>query len=85
MSMCFSIARLAPQGRPTHVDELRSLNWAGQPVTKVWLIERVAFRTVDSLDVRSGTTSYKFATPGAYYYCTGACWDSPDFGLLFIH
>jgi len=61
------------------------VDWSGQAVPTVWLYVRPDLSDYDSLDLRSGSLSFKFTTPGTYYYCSGSCWDRPDWGLIFVH
>jgi hypothetical protein len=32
----------------------------------------------------SGSATRRFTTPGTYHYCSGGCWDPPDFGVVYV-
>jgi Big-like domain-containing protein len=61
------------------------VNWAGLALPTVWVSERTNLSAYDSLDLRGGSASYRFAKAGVYFYCTGGCWDTQDWGYIFVH
>ena len=38
----------------------------------------------DSVDLRSGKGSYRFAKAGTYDFCAGGCWDPPEGGTIYV-
>jgi uncharacterized membrane protein YidH (DUF202 family) len=60
------------------------INWSGVAHEKVYLLDR-DYREIASLDLSAGSATRKFVTPGAYRYCSGWCWDPPDFGVIYVH
>lgn len=59
------------------------VSWAEAPVTWIWLMD-INYRVVDSVDVRSGSATRRFQEPGVINYCSGGCWDPPDYGTIFV-
>lgn len=61
-----------------------AVSWAGAPNYNVWLMD-ASYRDLATLDISSGTASYRFITPGTYNYCSGGCWDPPDWGVIVVN
>jgi len=36
------------------------------------------------VDVSSGSGTRRFETPGTVRYCSGGCWDPPDYGVIIV-
>jgi hypothetical protein len=60
------------------------INWTGVPNNSVSLLDRNG-AVIATLDLRSGTASKTFDTPGEIWFCSGGCWDPPDFGFIYVH
>jgi len=56
---------------------------SGRAVTKVYLLN-MNYGVTDSLDLSSGTATHTFTSPGTIRYCSNACWDPPEFGIISI-
>lgn len=59
------------------------LNWEGVPNTTLYLMD-ANHAVVDSLDLSSGFAARRFDRPGVVRYCSGGCWDPPDWGVVNI-
>ena len=60
-----------------------AIDWAGVPVTQIYLMDE-RYGVVDSVDVRTGSATRRFESPGLVPYCSGACWDPPDWGVIYV-
>lgn len=69
-----SIARVAAGG---------TVRWATNQKTMLWFTD-ADYRVVDSLDLRGGSATRRFETPGTVRYCTGGCWDPQEWGVIHI-
>ncbi|MBA3338502.1 MAG: Ig-like domain-containing protein [Geodermatophilaceae bacterium] len=58
-------------------------SWSELPHRMLYLLDDKGY-VVDSLDLRTGFATRKFMTAGAYRYCSAGCWDSPDFGIVYV-
>ncbi|MEP6508426.1 MAG: Ig-like domain-containing protein [Gemmatimonadales bacterium] len=56
---------------------------AGVPHTKVWIYD-AAYRIVATVDLSSGSGSYRFIVKGDYTYCSGGCFDTTDGGRIQV-
>lgn len=61
------------------------INWSGSQNTRVFLLDPETYATLDSVDLIGGRGSRKFTTPGAVIFCSGGCWDPPDWGAIYVH
>jgi hypothetical protein len=39
----------------------------------------------ESIDIGAGPNSMVLTVPGKYRYCSNACWDPPEFGIIVVH
>ena len=73
-----SQAQVAPGG---------SVQWrvgeAGIPVSLVYLMDE-RYNVVDSVDLTKGPATRRFASRGFVSYCSGSCWDPPDWGVIYV-
>lgn len=60
------------------------VNWAGEPHGKIYFLSSDYMTTLDSLVLSSGSVTRKFSAVGEHRYCSGGCWDPPDFGLIRV-
>ena len=60
------------------------LNWTGMPNTRVYLLTADTYAIVDSVELHGGVGLHKFTTPGVVPFCSGGCWDPPDFGVVYV-
>jgi plastocyanin len=60
------------------------ISWAGVPHRSIYLVDRKA-EVLETLELSNGTVTRKFEKPGEYWYCSAACWDPPDFGVVHVH
>jgi plastocyanin len=51
---------------------------------RIWLLD-MNYAVLDSLDSNNGSVTHRFSAPGAYRFCSGSCWDPPDFGIIYSH
>ncbi len=59
-------------------------SWSGVPTDSLWLMDE-DFGVIETLDLSSGLAKRTFETAGTYRYCSGVCWDSPDFGVIHVN
>ena len=59
-------------------------SWSGVPHGMLYVMDK-GFAVLDSLDLSTGFATLKLATAGEYRYCSGSCWDSPDWGIIYVH
>lgn len=74
-------AQVAPGG--TVAWRIGPIDWAGVPVTHVYLMDE-RYSVVDSVDVRTGSATRRFESAGLVRYCSGVCWDPPDWGVIYV-
>ena len=60
------------------------ISWSGIPHGRLYLMDK-GYAVVDSLDLSTGFATLTFPTEGDYWYCSGACWDPPDYGIVYVH
>jgi plastocyanin len=60
------------------------ISWSGVPHRMLYLLDK-RYEVVDSLDLSTGSATLKILTAGEYRYCSAACWDSPDYGIVYVH
>lgn len=60
-------------------------SWSGVPQRMLYLFDADYYAVVDSLDLSNGSATLKLLTPGAHPYCSAACWDPPDYGIIHVH
>jgi plastocyanin len=59
-------------------------SWSGVPHRMLYLMDK-GYAVVDSLDLSTGSATLKILTEGEYRYCSAACWDPPDYGVVYVH
>ena len=59
-----------------------ALNWEGIPVNYVYVMDR--FNNMDSVAVTNGSAKLRLESRGLYHYCSGVCWDPPDWGVIYV-
>lgn len=59
-------------------------SWSDVPHRMLYLMDK-GYAVVDSLDLSTGSATLKLLTKGEYRYCSAACWDPPDHGVVFVH
>ena len=76
---------------PAHVAADGMVEWragyiavSGRPVQSLYLLD-ANYGVVDSVDISSGTAKRSFRNPGVVRYCSNACWDPPEFGIIYVH
>ena len=57
---------------------------SGRPVTSVWLWKNQNSLDYDEVNFAGGVARRTFASPGTYTYCSGGCWDPPEFGTIIV-
>ena len=60
------------------------ISWSGIPHGRLYLLDQ-RYEVVDSLDLSTGSATLTPLTAGEYRYCSGACWDPPDYGIVYVH
>ena len=50
----------------------------------IWLMN-MDFTVLATLDSNNGPLTYRISTPGEYRFCSGSCWDPPEFGIIYSH
>jgi len=60
------------------------VDWAGVPQETIWIMDK-NYQTLERLPLRDGRATKKFETRGTFPYCSGGCWDPPDFGVVQVH
>ena len=59
------------------------IDWAGIPAAQIYLMDEL-YNIVDSVDVRTGSATRRFEARGFISYCSGYCWDPPDWGVIYV-
>lgn len=59
-------------------------SWSDVPHRMLYLLDK-HYEAVDSLDLSTGSATLKILTEGEYWYCSAACWDPPDYGVVYVH
>jgi plastocyanin len=59
-------------------------SWSDVPHRMLYLMDK-GYAVVDSLDLSTGSATLKLLTEGEYRYCSAACWDPPDHGVVYVH
>lgn len=59
-------------------------SWSGVPNKTVLLMDDYA-NVIDSVAFEDGLATRRFDKAGRVRYCSGGCWDPPDFGVIYIH
>ncbi|CAN5327580.1 hypothetical protein BH23GEM2_BH23GEM2_20510 [soil metagenome] len=59
------------------------VEWRGSPSNDLWLLD-ANYGVLERLDMTSGVAKWTLDAPGTYRYCSGACWDPPDFGVIYV-
>lgn len=78
-----SVAHLAAGGTVQWVTA-GPRSWSGVPHGMLYLLDK-NYEAVDSLDLRTGSATLTIMTAGEYRYCSAACWDPPDYGVVYVH
>ena len=60
------------------------VSWAGVPQPVIWLLDE-QWRETATIDLTNGSATMRFDKAGIFRYCSGGCWDSPDFGVINVH
>lgn len=60
------------------------LSWSNVPHRMLYLLDAY-YAAVDSLDLSTGSATLQLSAAGEYHYCSAACWDPPDFGIIYVH
>ena len=60
------------------------ISWSGIRHGKLYLLDN-RYEVVDSLDLSTGSATLTPLTEGEYRYCSAACWDPPDYGIVYVH
>lgn len=61
-----------------------TIDGAGVPVTVVYLM-KPDYSVIDSVDVSRGPAVRRFNSTGLVRYCSNACWDPPEHGVIIVH
>jgi hypothetical protein len=76
---------------PAHLEAGGTVEWrggtiagAGVPVDVVYLVDSTD-SIVDSIDLRGGSASRTFQGRGTVRYCSNACWDLSEHGVIYVH
>ncbi|MES2521702.1 MAG: Ig-like domain-containing protein [Gemmatimonadota bacterium] len=59
-------------------------SWSGEPHGLLYLFDRNG-AAAGWLDLGTGSATHRFLTPGEYRYCSGACWDAQESGVVYVH
>ena len=59
------------------------VEWQGSPSVDLWLLD-ANYGFLERLDMTGGVAKRTFEVPGKYRYCSGGCWDPPDFGVIHV-
>jgi len=77
---------------PAHVKAGGKIIWhggviaaAGVPVTAVYLWKGFEQGQVQRIDFSDGNAALTITLPGIYNYCSNACWDTPEYGVIVVH
>ncbi len=57
--------------------------WSGVPTTRIWLMN-ADYADIGSLNLSNASATMKLEKPGIIRYCSGGCWDPPDFGIIYV-
>ena len=63
--------------------QIGAVDWAGMPATQVYLVNEQG-AVLDSIDVKTGSAIRRFESHGLFHYCSGGCWDPPDWGVIYV-
>lgn len=77
---------------PAHVVAGGEVEWqggliatSGVPVQTVYLWNAATPSIVDEIDMLPGSAKRTLTVPGTYHYCSNACWDPPEWGIIVVH
>jgi hypothetical protein len=75
---------------PAHVVAGGRIEWqpgivAGGGFTTTIYVWRDEIGFGESIDIGAGPNSMVLTVPGKYRYCSNACWDPPEFGIIVVH
>lgn len=59
-------------------------SWSGVSTDILWLMDE-NYGVLEKLDLAGGIAKRTFETAGTYRYCSGGCWDPPDFGVIRVN
>jgi len=60
--------------------------WGGGMTTMVYVWrDDLGYGKGQSIDFNTGARSMVLTVPGKYRYCSNACWDPPEFGIIVVH
>ena len=58
-------------------------SWSGTSNTTVYLMD-ADYTVIDSFDLPGGVGARRFDVVDTVRYCSGSCWDPPDFGVIYV-
>ena len=59
-------------------------SWSDMPHRMLYLLDK-RYVAIDSVDLSTGSAKLRLMTKGEHRYCSAACWDPPDFGIVHVH
>jgi len=60
--------------------------WGGGMTTMVYVWkEDEGYGKGQTIDFNTGARTMTLTVPGKYRYCSNACWDPPEFGIIVVH
>lgn len=67
----------------------REHSWDGVPQRAIYIYPRDYWQGLEveliELALIDRKASHTFDSPGDFHYCSGGCWDSPDWGIIHVH
>jgi hypothetical protein len=76
---------------PAHLKAGGKVEWrpgviavSGAPGTSVYLMTDDQ-EIVETIDLTRGPVTRIFSSPGVFHYCSNACWDPPEWGIIRVH
>ena len=85
-----ALLRLGPAGwvvnnGPVHVAKGATVQWVSNPSSQsgLYLLDE-NFDIIETLDFSNGFVRRTLDKPGIVRFCSRACWDPPDFGLIYV-
>ncbi len=57
---------------------------SGVTVERIYLLTP-NYGVVDSVEITDGKATRRFNSPGIVRYCSNACWDPPEHGVIHVH
>jgi hypothetical protein len=50
----------------------------------IWIMD-LNYGVRDTVLWKDGIAIYTVRTPGIFRFCSGSCWDPPEFGIIYSH